>query len=204
MRHIQMQAYGPAAVLQVAGTEMPQPGPLAAAIETVAHTSAWGRYEIQEHIDTCFTCLAKSLPIAQQVAVILKDIYDFSLQEIMHILGKTEGSAKYLLQEGRKTLTAVFDQRCALVSKEGACHQCSELNGWFNPKQDQQAALMRIRMAREAGQQDSRALYALRTQLVKAIDPLQGAGNELQEVLMNCNRMAMQELPLPGQPPQSS
>lgn len=30
----------------------------------------------------------------------------------------------------------------------------------------------------------------------QAIDPLKTPGNELQEVLMNCNRMAMGELPI--------
>ncbi len=35
---------------------------------------------MREHIDYCFTCISKTLPIENQVALILKDIYDFSGQ----------------------------------------------------------------------------------------------------------------------------
>ncbi len=168
--------------------------PLAASLERVAQTSPYGRYEIKEHIDTCFTCISKTLPIENQVALILKDIYDFTVPEIMGILGKTEGVVKYLLQDGRRTLVEIFDRRCALINKDGICHQCSELNGWFNPKQHQQEALMKIKMARASKKYDREALYQLRTELVKAIDPLRSEGNELQEALMDCNRMVMGEV----------
>jgi RNA polymerase sigma-70 factor (ECF subfamily) len=166
---------------------------LAQQIERVAKTSPYGRYEIKEHIDTCFTCISKNLPIENQITLLLKDIYDFSVREIMHILSKTEGQAKYLLQSARAAMTDIFDQRCALVNKEGICHQCSELNGWLNPKQNQQEAKMKIRLAREAERLDKKELFKMRTQLVRAINPLRSEGNELQEVLLNCNRLAMGE-----------
>lgn len=167
---------------------------LAGRIESVARTSPFGTYEIKEHIDTCFTCISKNLPIENQVALILKDIYDFSVREVMFILGKTEGVVKYYLQDARKTMTDIFDRRCALVNKEGICHQCSELNGWFNPKQSLQEKLMGIKMTKERGKGNAQALYKVRTELVKAIDPLKSSGNELQEVLLECNRMAMNEI----------
>lgn len=153
-------------------------------------------YEIKEHIDTCFTCVSKNLPLDKQVALILKDIYDFSIKEISMILNRSEGSIKYLLSEGRSTLTEIFDSRCALVNKQGVCHQCSELNGWFNPKQDQQEALNAIEMSKDSNKLDRSELYRLRTKLVKAIDPLRSKGNELQDILLKCNRMAMGELTL--------
>ena len=167
---------------------------LAQKIESVSKSSPYGKYEIKEHIDTCFTCMSKTLPIENQVAIILKDIYDFSVPEIMLILGKTEGTAKYLIQKGRKTLTDIFDRRCALINKEGACNQCSELNGWLNPKQDQQAAKMKIKMCREAEEGTKTNLYQLRTQLVKAINPVNSEGHELHEVLLECNRRVMGEV----------
>jgi len=166
---------------------------LAGSLEQVATNSPYGKYEIKEHIDTCFTCISKSLPIEQQVVLMLKDIYDFSIKEIMLILDRTEGQAKYFLQTARKTMVEIFDRRCALVSKKGTCHQCSELNGWFNPKQNQQAAKIAVKMARESKKNDQKGLYAMRAELVKAIDPLQSAGHELQEALLRCNSMAMGE-----------
>ncbi|MEM9986327.1 MAG: RNA polymerase sigma factor, partial [Bacteroidota bacterium] len=170
---------------------------LMAQLETVASQSPAGTFEIREHIDTCFTCLNKTLVIDQQVALLLKEVYDFSVGEIMLILGKSEGQVKYLLQNSRAILSEIFDRRCALVNQQGTCHQCSELNGWLNPKQDQQAARLKIKMVRAAKHQDQQALFRLRLALVKGIDPLRSSGNELQEALMNCNRMAMGEMEIP-------
>jgi RNA polymerase sigma-70 factor (ECF subfamily) len=107
-------------------------------IVKVHETATDAKYDIKEHIDTCFTCISKNLPIENQIAIILKDVYDFSVSEICLILDKTEGVIKYLLQDGRKTMIDIFDNRCALINKDGVCHQCSELNGWFNPKENQQ------------------------------------------------------------------
>jgi RNA polymerase sigma-70 factor (ECF subfamily) len=157
----------------------------------VHQTSMHGSYEIKEHIDTCFTCISKNLPVEQQVAIILKDVYDFSVPEIMLILNKTEGTMKYLLHAGRKTMTGVFDRRCALVNKTGVCHQCSELNGWFNPKQNQQEALMKLDLVKGSNKFDRAALYKMRVHLVKEIDPFQSDGSDLQNILLRCNRIAM-------------
>jgi len=163
-------------------------------IQHVNARSEYGKFEIREHIDTCFTCMAKNLPIENQIVLILRDIYGFSIKDITLILAKSEGQVKYLLQAGRKTLTDIFERRCALINKNGACDQCSELNGWFNPKQNQQAAKMKIRMVREAEKSSAQKLYELRLKLVQHINPLRSEGNELQEVLLKCNRMVMKEV----------
>lgn len=157
-------------------------------------TSEYARYEIKEHIDTCFTCIAKNLPIENQVALILKDIYDFALKEIMAIMSLSEGKVKYLIQNARNTLGEIFEQRCALIHKNGVCHQCSELNMWFNPQQNEQEAKVKTQMGKVSDKYDREALLALRTQLIKQIDPLKSPGNELQGKLMDCNRMAMGEI----------
>jgi RNA polymerase sigma-70 factor (ECF subfamily) len=156
-------------------------------------TSPAATYDVKEHIDTCFTCIAKNLPIENQIALMLKDVYDFSVAEICLILEKTEGVVKYLLQDGRKTMVEIFDNRCALVNKNGVCHQCSELNGWFNPKQNQQEALMKIDLVKGSSKYNREELYFMRANLVKVIDPLRSDGANLQEVLLKCNRIAMGE-----------
>src|ERR1700748_1081172 len=76
---------------------------------TAHDTSNAGAYEMKEHIDFCFTCISKTLPIENQVALILKDIYDFQIKEICLILESTEGVVKHLLNFSRDTLTHVFD-----------------------------------------------------------------------------------------------
>ena len=156
-------------------------------------TSSYARYDMKEHIDTCFTCISKNLPVENQIAVMLKDLYEFSVPEICQILQKTEGVVKYLLQDARRTMTDIFDRRCALVNKNGVCHQCSELNGWFNPKQNQQSALMKLDLVKGSRKFDREKLYRMRADLVKAIDPLRSGGADLQDVLLRCNRLAMGE-----------
>lgn len=170
---------------------------LTASISVLNSTSGYGRYEIKEHIDTCFTCIGKTLLIENQIALILKDIYDFSIKEISQIIDKSEGVVKYILQDARKTMTEIFDRRCALVNKEGVCNQCSELNEWLNPKQDQQKAINKLSLVKGSVKYNREQLYELRKTLVKNIDPLQSDGHELQESLMKCNRIAMKEENLP-------
>jgi RNA polymerase sigma-70 factor (ECF subfamily) len=165
-------------------------------IVKVHETATDAKYDMKEHIDTCFTCISKNLPIENQIALMLKDIYDFSVSEICLILDKTEGVVKYLLQDGRKTMIEIFDNRCALINKNGVCHQCSELNGWFNPKENQQQALIELDIVKGSKKYNREELYNLRTTLIKAIDPLRSKGAELQEILMKCNRMAMGEMPI--------
>jgi RNA polymerase sigma-70 factor (ECF subfamily) len=74
----------------------------------VHDTSHAGAYEMKEHMDFCFTCISKTLLIENQVALILKDIYDFQVREIGLILGKTEGVIKHLLNDARNIMTGYF------------------------------------------------------------------------------------------------
>ena len=166
---------------------------LSGKIESVNRNSHFGSYDIKEHIDTCFTCISKTLPVENQIALLLKDVYDFSVKDIILIIDKSEGQVKYNIQKARKSMEDIFDNRCALVNKNGICHQCSELNGWFNPKQNQQIALLKIKMVKDAKQKNKEELYKMRTALIKAINPLKSKGNELQEILLECNRLAMGE-----------
>ena len=160
---------------------------------TVNDTSNAGTYEMKEHIDFCFTCISKTLPIENQVALILKDMYNFQVREICLILDKSEGVIKHLLNDARNVMTDIFDHRCALINKNGVCHQCSHINEIFNPKQDQQEQLMRLELVKGSKKYNREELFALRTLLVKAIDPLHASGTDLHESIMNCVRTAIGE-----------
>lgn len=160
-------------------------------LEALMHTNRYdpyGTYDIREHIDYCFTCTSKMLPIEQQIALILKDIYSFKVKEIATIVGTTVGRVKHLLRDARQTMMRIFDDQCALVSKRGICDQCSQLNGRFNPKQDSQVVLMEIEMVRDVARKDKDDLYQLRAKLAAAINPLQASGAELHEVFMQLNQ----------------
>jgi len=154
-------------------------------MKKVSANSVAGAYELKEHIDFCFTCMAKTLSIEQQVVVILKDVYYFKMREIVEITQLSEGKVKHALADGRRTLMRIFERKCALVSKKGACHQCSELNNIFNPRQNAQEEVQRLRMKKEADQGATRAhLFRLRTELVQAIDPLQAEGADLHSFFL--------------------
>lgn len=128
-------------------------------------TSPNGQYEAKEHIAFCFTCISKSLPLEQQLCVFLKEVYEFKVGEITTILNTTAAMVKYYLHTGRSKMSNIFDGRCALINKEGVCHQCSELNGIFNPKQNTQEELMKTDLAREAEKGDKEHLFDLRMKI---------------------------------------
>jgi RNA polymerase sigma-70 factor (ECF subfamily) len=159
----------------------------------VHNTSPAGVYEMKEHIDYCFTCISKTLPIENQVALILKNIYDFQVKEICIILEKKEGVIKHLLNDARNTMTDIFEHRCALINKNGVCHQCSHINEIFNPKQNQQEELMKLDLVKASKKYNREQLFTLRTSLVKAIDPLHAAGTDFHEEIMRCLRTAIGE-----------
>ncbi|HMV26166.1 MAG TPA: sigma-70 family RNA polymerase sigma factor [bacterium] len=158
------------------------------------HYSPHGAYHVREHIDFCFTCIAKTLPIDEQITLILKDIYDFSRKEIGMILGLSEGVIKHRLFDARKKMQTIFDSRCALVNKNGVCYQCTELADFFNPESDHRKTLQNEELIRRANTPDREKLYELRAKLVSQIDPLRSEGSDLQDIIMQCTRIAIGEM----------
>lgn len=156
-------------------------------------TSPQGNFEIREHITFCFACISKSLPIEQQIALLLKEVYGFKVKEIAAIIDNTEAMVKYYLHMARSKMIDIFDRRCALIKKEGICHQCTELNGIFNPKQKAQEELMKIEMVRDAETKNSAQLFDLRTKIVQSIDPFTSQAAELQLRHLQHNKQVMEE-----------
>jgi len=155
-------------------------------------TSQYSKFDIHEHIDFCFTCISKVLPLDQQIAVILKDVYQFKVKEIAIILDKTVPAIKHILRFGRQTMTDIFDSRCSLINKKGACHQCSELSTALNPKQKQQEFFIREKITVEGA--DKQKLYNIRKALVRSIDPLNIEGGEIHDIFMQLHRKVEGEI----------
>ncbi len=147
-----------------------------------------GEFEIKEHIDFCFTCMSKTIEVEKQVAITLKDIYDFKVKEIATMLNLSYANVKKILHLGRKSLDDIFNQKCALVNKNGVCHQCSELNNSFNPKQSQMEELAKIKMVKEAENGKKENLYKLRTKLIRNIDPFTSQGANLHDFFTHVAR----------------
>ena len=160
----------------------------------ISQTSPQGRFEIKEHIAFCFTCVSRSLPLEQQLTIFLKEVYQFSIREIAEILDQNEAMVKYYLHQGRAKMIEVFEHRCSLINKSGVCHQCSELNGIFNPKQKTQEELVKIKMVRDAKNKDKSRLFDLRMEILQGLDPFDSEASELQLHHLEHNREVMDEL----------
>ncbi|NND08997.1 MAG: RNA polymerase sigma factor [Saprospiraceae bacterium] len=159
----------------------------------IMETSAHAKFEIKEHIAFCFTCIAKSLPLEQHLCILLKEVYGFKIQEVSQILDTRPARVKYHLYTARKKMIDVFEGRCALINKEGVCHQCSEINGIFNPKQNTQEELVKIKMAKEAEKGEKERLLDLRLQVLKDLDPYHSSAHDLQLHHLEHNRRVMEQ-----------
>ncbi len=159
----------------------------------IRQTSPHGNFEIKEHIAFCFTCVSKSIPLEHHIALLLKEVYDFKVTEIAVIMDQTEAMVKYYLHTGRAKMIKIFEGRCALINKQGVCHQCSELNGIFNPQQKFEEEAAKIEMVRAAANNDKEHLFDLRMNLVKGIDPFESDASELQLHHLQHNRTVMEE-----------
>jgi RNA polymerase sigma-70 factor (ECF subfamily) len=159
----------------------------------IRQTSPQGNFEIREHIAFCFTCISKSLPLDEHLVILLKEVYDFKLKEIAQILQLSEAMVKYHLHVSRSKMMDIFDQRCSLINKQGICHQCTELNGIFNPKQKAQEELVKIEMAREAENRSRDELFDLRMKILQELDPFESGAAELQLHHLEHNHRVMEK-----------
>lgn len=159
----------------------------------IRQTSPQGHFEIKEHVALCFTCISRSLPLEQQIALLLKEVYGFKVQEIAIIMEQSEAMVKYYLHVSRGRMIEVFDHRCALINKQGVCHQCTELNGIFNPKQKTQEELVKLEMARDASDKSKEELFDLRMKILQELDPFESGAAVLQLHHLEHNRKVMEK-----------
>ena len=116
--------------------------------------------------------------------LILKEVYEFKVAEIEIIAGLSQGQVKYGLTNARARLRNIFDNRCSLINKTGACHQCSELNGMFNLQQVFAEEAVKLKMIKEKDKTNHEQLLQLRLQLVKNIDPVNAQGFNLHNYML--------------------
>ncbi len=86
-------------------------------------------YDVREHIAFCFTCVARSLKPEEETALVLKEILGLSNREGAAVQGVTESVFRHHLSAGRRSMEETYDGLCALVNKEGMCHQCAGFQG---------------------------------------------------------------------------
>jgi RNA polymerase sigma-70 factor (ECF subfamily) len=86
----------------------------------------------REHLAVCFGCTLRNLAPRQAACLLLKEVYGLTVQETADAVDCSFAQVKNWLQDGRATLERIYARTCALVHQEGVCHQCTELDGFFN------------------------------------------------------------------------
>lgn len=86
----------------------------------------------REHLTACFACTLRNLAPRQAACLLLKEVYGLTVQETADAVDCSFAQVKNWLQDGRATLDRIYSRTCALVNQEGVCHQCTELDGFFN------------------------------------------------------------------------
>mgnify|MGYP000721082857 CR=1 FL=1 len=139
----------------------------------------------REHVAACFACVMTRLPERRAAALLLREVHGFALDETADMLQATPTQVKNWLQEARAEMTREFDSTCALVHKQGVCHQCRELDGYMGAHQgdplpagaageagfDQRLALVRLdphAAGGERGEEDDGEREALVAELPDA------------------------------------
>ena len=89
----------------------------------------------REHLAFCFACTLRNLPPLEAAALLLRDVHDFSTNDTAEALDATPIQVKNWIQQARRTMEERYGHTCALVTKKGVCHQCVELDGFFNRQQ---------------------------------------------------------------------
>lgn len=148
------------------------------------------QFEIAEHINYCFACVAKNLNLEQQLAIILKEFYHFKRTEIAEILNKTEGVIKHLLFEGRKELQTRYEKRCALINKRGVCYQCAELNDFLQETPNSEEKIDKLGLSET---NDAKSNLDIRFALINKINPLKSRASDLEDTVLQILREVIKD-----------
>jgi len=89
----------------------------------------------KDHLAVCFSCTLRNLRHEESAALLLKEVYDFTNEEVARIMDASFGQVKAWIQSARALLKAKYDDSCALVAQEGVCFQCVELDRFFEAGQ---------------------------------------------------------------------
>jgi RNA polymerase sigma-70 factor (ECF subfamily) len=85
------------------------------------------RFDVNEHVGYCFTCIGRSLAPEAQVALVLRDVLEFSNEEAAAAMTLSLAQFRHHLAVARQSMQATYDGLCALVNKKGICWQCNGL-----------------------------------------------------------------------------
>lgn len=89
----------------------------------------------KDHLAVCFACTLRNLRPEESAALLLKEVYDLTVEEVARVMDASFGQVKAWIQSARARLEAKYEASCALVAQEGVCFQCVELDRFFQADQ---------------------------------------------------------------------
>jgi RNA polymerase sigma-70 factor, ECF subfamily len=84
-------------------------------------------FDVHEHIAFCFGCVGRTLEPEENAAIVLREVLSLSNEECARILGVSESIFRHRLSAARAQMEREYEGLCALVNKDGPCHQCRTL-----------------------------------------------------------------------------
>ena len=84
-------------------------------------------FDVNEHIAFCFQCIGRTLEPGESAALVLREVLELSNQEAADAIGVSEPILRHDLSSARRRMETEYEGLCALVNKNGACHQCRVL-----------------------------------------------------------------------------
>lgn len=87
-------------------------------------------FDMREHVAFCFACIGRSLPSEQQAALMLREIFHFTLDECAVIMNAPAASCDGYHQAGRSAMIKSYDGLCKLTDSAGRCDQCRKMRAW--------------------------------------------------------------------------
>lgn len=88
----------------------------------------------REHLIVCFSCTLRNLPALQSAALLLREVYGFTVEETAAVMDASFAQVKGRIQSARAAIKKRYAESCALVRQQGVCYQCVELDDFFNGK----------------------------------------------------------------------
>ena len=88
-------------------------------LAAVNGASPHGVFEVSEHIDFCFTCISKTLPLEEQVALLLRNVYRFTTEEVAGAMGVGEGAVKHYVRKHKTHAVETSDLARAFEEATG-------------------------------------------------------------------------------------
>lgn len=134
-------------------------------------------FDVREHVAFCFSCVGRSLPSEQEAAVVLREIFQFTLEECALIMNAPAATFDGNLRAGRSAMIGSYGGLCKLTDDAGRCDQCREMREWA-PKGHRGQEIERIQP--EGGAVESPdSLLDARLKIVREADLEGGTSRQL-------------------------